>query len=294
MKRFSLFLTLSALALTSACSSGEGYAGADATTSATAEDAGASGSAEPETAKFTSDVKALAFDAVTQLPKAPADAEDQCGVAITAKSAAARAVTKAGWGITAEERIGRYQAVSFAGSFENGTSGSCYVSKGNVAVFEGDQLRAIAYARSGSEVTIGRIEPFGKTGLRIWDGDFLPHPVADIQVTETGLGIVKPAAREMTCGGVVPGIDGKPITKARAALIAAGWKPVDHGSADQRSDPREQDLVKLGAVEVDSCSGTGFGYCAFDYERAGARLSVTTVGDNEDPKVSDSGVKCAS
>lgn len=289
-----LFPILAAMTFVSACSSGDNDAAPGAAASATPSHSVSGASSDQRAPQFTSDVAALAIDAISQLPKAPASAQDQadCAVVIPVKSAAARLVADAGWGVTAEERIGRFQAVSFAGSFESATSGSCYVGQGNVALFDGDRLRAIVYARPGSKTTIGRIEPFDKAGLRIWDGDIVPRPVADIRLAGTGLAVVELAAQEQTCGGVVPRIDSMPITKARAALIGAGWKPVDHGAIDQRTDPREQTLVKMGVVEVDSCSGTGFGYCGFDYRRPGAALSVTTVGESGDPVVSYHSVQC--
>nr|KIS30036.1 hypothetical protein TQ38_24960 [Novosphingobium sp. P6W] len=248
-----------------------------------------------ENAGFTSEIRELAFDPVSQLPRAPASAasRSECaGQVIDAKSAAARAVAGAGWGVTGEAKVGDYQLVSFAGSFEPGTSGSCFVSKGNVGVFEGTTLRAVAYAGSGSKETIGRIQPFGKDGARIWHGDIVPAPIADIRRSAQGLVIGKLAAEEQTCGGSVPTINEMPITRARKELIAGGWSPVNHGTPDDRIDEREQALAQLGVTEVDSCSGTGFGYCSFDYRKGKAKLGVTTVGDNEDPSVSNYGVQC--
>lgn len=286
---------MTALALVSACSSGKGNPAADATASQGPSSAAADAAVAEDSPAFSSEVNGIAFNAVTALPKAPPSAATQTecpGVVMAPKSAVARAVAKAGWGVTGEGRIGDYQLVSFAGSFEAGTSGSCHVGKGNVAVFQGTDLRAIAYGRSGSGDAIGHIEPFGKGGIRIWHGDLLPEPVADMRVAGTGLVIGKLAAEERTCGGVVPRINEMPITRARKALLAAGWTPVDHGGPEGRADERERALAERGVVEVEGCSGTGFGYCSFDYQRAGASLAVTTVGDGEDPTVSDYGVKC--
>ena len=296
MKRLLLPAAMTALGLISACSSG---AGPDAgpTPSEAATDAQGDAPAVQDSLSLSSTVTTIAFDAASTLPKAPASARSQADCAGTVRepvSAAARDVARAGWGVTGEGTVGAYQVISFAGSFEPGTSGSCYVGKGNLAVFDAGKLRAIAYARSGSETTIGRIEPFGKGDLRIWDGELLPQPIADLRRTGKGLAIGKLASQERTCGGVVPGINERPITQARKALIAAGWKPVNHGAAEDRADEREKDLAKLGVIEVESCSGTGFGYCSFDYEQAGAALAVTTVGDNEDPSVADYAVKCRS
>jgi hypothetical protein len=297
MKQLFLPTAMSALAMLAACSSGDHGRGSDASDTASEAATGVMSEAAmaEKNAGFTSEVRELAFDPVSQLPKAPASAasRSECaGQVIDAKSAAAREVAKAGWGVTGEAKLGAYQLVSFAGSFEPGTSGSCFVSKGNIGVFEGTALRAIAYARSSSKETIGRIQPFGKDGARIWHGDIVPAPIADIRRSAQGLVIGKLAAEEKTCGGAVPTINDMPITHARKALIAAGWTPANHGVPDDHIDEREQALALLGVTEVESCSGTGFGYCSFDYRKGKAKLGVTTVGDNEDPTVSDYGVSC--
>ncbi|MEE4451562.1 hypothetical protein [Novosphingobium resinovorum] len=297
MKQLFLPAAMSALALMTACSAGDHAPGGDASDPASEAATGVMSEAAmaEENAGFTSEVRELAFDPVSQLPKAPASAasRSECaGQVIDAKSAAARVVAEAGWGVTGEAKVGAYQLVSFAGSFEPGTSGSCFVSKGNIGVFEGTRLRAIAYARSGGKETIGRIQPFGKDGARIWHGDIVPAPIADIRRSARGLVLGKLAAEEQTCGGAVPAINDMPITRARKALIAAGWTPVNHGGPDDRIDEREQALAQLGVTEVDSCSGTGFGYCRFDYRKGKATLGVTTVGDDEAPNVSDYGVSC--
>lgn len=296
MKRLLLPAAMTALGVIPACSSGSGPNAGPASSEA-ATDAQSVAPAVMDSLGLSSNVKTIAFDAASTLPRAPASARSQADCAGAVRepvSAAARDVAGAGWGVTGEGTIGAYQVISFAGSFEPGTSGSCYVGKGNLAVFEGGKLRAIAYARSGSETTIGHIEPFGNGDLRIWDGELLPQPIADLRRTEQGLAIGKLSRQERTCGGVVPAINERPITQARKALIASGWRPVDHGAPEDRADRREKDLATLGVIEVESCSGTGFGYCSFDYERAGAALSVTTAGDNEDPSVSDYAVKCRS
>jgi hypothetical protein len=245
---------------------------------------------------FRSEVGAIAFDAVDKLPAAPASAASQseCSSFVQKpKSAAARKVAAAGWAVTAEGHIGAYQAVSFAGAFEPATSGSCDISKGNIALFEGDRIRAIAYVPAGQKASIGQIMRLGEEGLRIWDGDVAPVPVADMLPDTDGLvTIVKLADQEEVCGGkaFVPNIYGMPIEKARNVLAKANWRPVSHGDAASRSDGREANLANSGVVEVDSCSGTGFGYCGFDYKNGGIGLGVTTIGD--DPSVSSYAASC--
>lgn len=285
------------LAVLAACSSPEpGDSASPApqaqqTAAATGTDAARTG---PMVSSDQSDIK---IERIAVLPKAPASAASQadCG-AIAPKSAAAKAVEAAGWGVTGEARMGRYQAVSFAGAFEVGTSGSCSIAKGNVGLFEGGALVALAYVPASSAETIGGVLPFEGRGLRIWSGDYLPQPVADILPDDTADGVtVHPlASAEKLCGGkvAVPNVYGLPISKARRQLRAKGWKPVPVDPATTREDSREDALVARGITEVDSCSGTGFGFCAYGYTSPQASLSVVTVGDDEDPTVSGYSVEC--
>lgn len=56
------------------------------------------------------------------------------------------------------------------------------------------------------------------------------------------------------------------------------------------------ELKAAGIYEVQSCSGTQFGYCSFGYEGQFAELSVVTVGEGEPsstPQVARYSVSCA-
>jgi hypothetical protein len=298
MKQLLLPVALATLALASACSSSKDDAKKGGASQAAGETAAAEDVVQEEGDSFKSNIAAVAFNPVTELPKAPASASSQseCDWLLKApQSPAARMVAKAGWGVTGEGRIGKYRAVSFAGAFAPATSGSCEIGKGNVAIFDGETIVAIAYAPSSGKQSIAKILPFEEDSLRIWDGDIVPAPVADIRVVDgKGLVIQKLAGKEMACGGgtPIPNIYGMPITRARKALAKAGWDAVGNGDAEGREDSREADLAAKGVTEVASCSGTGFGFCAFDYKRPEAALAVTTVGDNEDPSVADYAVRC--
>ncbi|WP_047099804.1 PASTA domain-containing protein [Sphingomonas sanxanigenens] len=246
-------------------------------------------------AAFTSSVAAVRIAPLAVLPRAPADAgEGDCSHLLQApRSAAGRMVANKGWKVTAEQSIGRYQAVSFVGRVEQGTSGSCLLDAGNIALFEGTTLRAIVHGADGNTAAVGHAEPVEGGALRIWNGDFLSQPVADLAVgANGGATVTAPAPEERVCRGkgAVPNIYGMPIDKARAALGRAGWTPV---RADMvPTDPRAADLIRHGVIEAEDCSGTGFGYCGFAYRGAAGRLSVTTVGDAAMPEVSGYGVTC--
>ena len=96
---------------------------------------------------------------------------------------------------------------------------------------------------------------------------------------------------EPFCNGIapVPNIYGKDIRSARKLLKNYGWK-TENTEADQ-SDSIAKELSSEGIAEVDSCSGTGFGFCNFDYQREGGiSLNVVTMG--EDFTVTDYGAHC--
>ncbi|PXW63791.1 hypothetical protein [Methylobacterium sp. B4] len=252
---------------------------------------------EPAPLRVASSVEGVVVTPLSSLPKAPADPGERelCAHFLkTPQSAAGRQVSAAGWAVTSEARIGRFQAVGFAGRFTQGTSGSCEIAAGNVGIFDGETLRAIVYAPKTPARSIGRAVPFGRDGLRLWDGGLLPLPLADLRLDGAdGLGVVPLAPLETFCDGksLVPNVYSQPITRAREALRQLGWNPVK-GPAPDHPQSREAELMKRGVVEVDGCSGTGFGYCSYGYESPAAILSLATVGDADDPAVSSYDVRC--
>ncbi len=255
---------------------------------------------KPEVVLAKSDVAGIEFVALGHLPKAPASATSQkdCDWMLAKpKTAAGQAVAALGWGVTAEVPLGAYQAVSFAGQFEPSTSGSCQIDKGNVAIFSDRQLIALAYAGKGAKQTIGSIAVL-QEGLRIWDGDLVAAPVADIHVLDgKSLEVVAIAAEDAVCqsAGKVPNVYGKPIDQARQSLISAGWAPLKNPkdlAADEAQYGQELELSKQGIIEVDACSGTGFNFCNFYYRRDAMELSVTTAGEEGLPRVVGYGAQC--
>ncbi|WP_157914171.1 hypothetical protein [Methylorubrum populi] len=252
--------------------------------------------AEPARLRVLSSVRAVVITPLSSLPKAPEAGEREfCSHFLaTPRSAAARQVAAAGWGVTGEARLGRFQAVSFAGRFTQGTSGSCEIAAGNVGIFEGEALRAVVYARKDAGRSIGRVATFAADALRLWDGDFLPQPLADLRSDgPEGLSILPLAPLEAFCDGrsLVPNVYGQPVLRAREALRQLGWKPVNGPPPDDPAS-REAALIERGAIEVEACSGTGFGFCSYGYERPEATLSLVTVGDADDPAVSSYDLRC--
>lgn len=63
------------------------------------------------------------------------------------------------------------------------------------------------------------------------------------------------------------------IVDAHHTLLAAGWRP----APDQEPSPDERHWSGVTLKSLSSCSGTGEGFCRFDYRRDGQTLSVVTV-----------------
>jgi hypothetical protein len=248
--------------------------------------------ADDQLLSTVSELKGLKFTLLNKLPAAPAKSGDTqaCAASIVQPTTkAGRLVAARGWSVTGEAKVGGFQAVSFAGRFEDGTSGTCSITDGNVAVYDNDVLVAIAYAERSSKLSIGRIAGLEGGALRLWSGDFLPAPIGDIELTgDNTLRLGAVAGAETLCAGkaVVPNIYGMSIDKARAALAAKGWSPVPaepNGESDASS--READLIKQGIPEVDGCAGTGLAYCSFNYRGAAGTLAVSTAGEDDLPQV---------
>jgi hypothetical protein len=66
---------------------------------------------------------------------------------------------------------------------------------------------------------------------------------------------------------------GEPIGMADQRLLQLGWRPA--GSASSTELDRERSSTPLASLS--GCSGTGQGYCRFDYRRGTARLAVITL-----------------
>ncbi len=239
---------------------------------------------------------ALRLVPAQRLPRSPVgERPDFCRhLFAAAQTPAGRQVIAAGWAVTRETALGPYHVVSFVRGAEPGTSGACRLLDGNIGIFRGADLVAIAYAPGGG-AAIGSVRPFGTDALRIWDGDVLSQPVADLQIGPDGSPAIRPlAAEERVCGGkaTVPNIYGRPIDQARAMLQRSGWTPAPPDSREGH-DSRVDALVRRGVPEVEDCAGTGFGFCAFAYRGAAGTLRVSTAGEGDSPAVAGYGVDCA-
>jgi len=65
----------------------------------------------------------------------------------------------------------------------------------------------------------------------------------------------------------------QPIEQADARLLRQGWYPVQ-GLAPA---PMDRQLAGNRLTSLSACSGTGGGFCRYDYQRGDATLKVITV-----------------
>jgi len=256
--------------------------------------------AQTNALRVASDVKDIRIKALNVLPKANGSTSDRadCPQAVMKPaSAAAKQVAAQGWAVMADVPLGSassgtYRAISFAGRLEAGTSATCSITQGNVAVFDNDKLVALAYGKSAEDTAIGTLTALEGGTVRVWDGDMVVSPVGDLRVDADGtVRLSKIADEDTVCHGraKVPTIYGMAIDKARKALAAKGWKPVRGGP---NGEPRQSALVKRGLVETENCAGTGLAYCDFSYTGPAGKLTVTTAGEDDPPHVVDYEVKC--
>ncbi|MAS28414.1 MAG: hypothetical protein CMN97_09250 [Synechococcus sp. NAT40] len=73
--------------------------------------------------------------------------------------------------------------------------------------------------------------------------------------------------------GVLPLSAGQPILEADAVLLASGWRP----HPQQQPMALDQRRAGVPLSSLSACSGTGHGFCRFDYRRNGRQLSVVTI-----------------
>jgi hypothetical protein len=69
---------------------------------------------------------------------------------------------------------------------------------------------------------------------------------------------------------------GEPYSRARQTLLRAGWRPAPGRGYRGLIDS----FLRVGWVEVSNCSGTGLGFCSFDWKRGRQCARVITYGEN--------------
>lgn len=206
----------------------------------------------------------------------------------------ARLVAGKGWTVTDEKKAGAYHLVAFVGQTQAGMSNICLRGNGGIALFRDGGLRALVQESRGltdlppSEsfpaARLAFLRAPDQGGLRIFDGNVTGGaPVADMHFDANGtVRIAAQAAVDTVCAdrAQVPNIDDMSIYQARY-----GWVPAITRFEDQMERESAEAIAGPGLPEVESCSGTGVGYCGFAYQGKAGILKVTTVGDADEPYV---------
>jgi hypothetical protein len=65
----------------------------------------------------------------------------------------------------------------------------------------------------------------------------------------------------------------EPINQVDARLLADGWI----ANPDRDPLPFERQRAHNTLASLSACSGTGMGFCRYDYQRGGQRFAVVTV-----------------
>lgn len=74
-----------------------------------------------------------------------------------------------------------------------------------------------------------------------------------------------------------------PYSQARQILLDAGWQAVFQSPMREQYAPLDYIIGDLGYNEVVDCSGTGMGFCRFEFADAkGHTLAVVTVRNQRD------------
>lgn len=244
-------------------------------------------SATAQQLNVSSEVEGLRISILKQLPAAPEkstpdDESDHCH-AIQPATPEGSEVAKLGWKVTSEEVDGETTVVGFFSQGENGLSGSCNIKDGNIAVYRNGVLQALVYDKDVDDYSeLGAVVKSTLKNTFKLESITAPRRVIAELYFDGKMARVKPLSPlEPYCDGTapVPNVREQVIQKARKVLMGYGWIPLD--GEPHEADNIAQRLYDEGVKEVDSCSGTGFGYCNFDYTReGGAGLSVITIGDD--------------
>jgi hypothetical protein len=251
-------------------------------------------STAPSALQTKSGVEGISLVALAEMPHSPENGSlsEYCeGYRAQKLTTVANQVAKLGWIVTSEASLGRYEVVTFASGFTPGTSGICFARNSNIAIYNGESLVALAYTTPSAKSPLGTVEPLEGAALLVWT-DPSGWPVGELHDENNELRFTTVAPERAFCGGraVVPNVYGRRINLARKILITHGWRP----QRPREPPDREWMAAQLGTrsiVEAESCSGTGVGYCSFNYRGAAGVLHVTTAGNYN--KVDRYNVDCA-
>ncbi len=131
----------------------------------------------------------VALDHLPSNPAGPVDPTDCTPVVVNPRTPEGQGIAQKGWGVTSEIVLNGLSIVSFAGHVSPGTSGSCEITDGNIAIFRAGRMEGLIYAEPNSRRGIGSISET-EGGLRVWDGSYPYRPWADLRLHGPDLVIV--------------------------------------------------------------------------------------------------------
>jgi hypothetical protein len=259
------------------------------------------GAQQPAPIAVASRVDDLRITAIDELAEKRVDVHDneaRCenAIRIAPKTPAGLATVARGWRVGSEVPFGRYTAVSAFSSAELFPSGVCWIQDGSVLVYDGARLVATVWAPREPDGEAGRIGNVVQAPtpdrVRLLPAGAGRLPMAELVATGEGLRVQRLPEDDAACGGRVrlPNLGEVELLEARRRLRARGWQPLPAKPAAGEFDYIAKERARL--PELDGCSGTGWNYCGFAYVHAsGAKLDVTTVGENE-YEVVDVDIQC--
>jgi hypothetical protein len=238
-------------------------------------------SASSNNVKIVNEVSELKFSYLNEIPKGPLLESFNIGFCINQiiepKTGSGMDLVEKGWRVLSEKSIGPFDFVSFAGDFRDGLSGACIIRQGNVSISKAGELFGVIYTNSKDDELIGRLSVAEGGVVQILSSG--SSPWADIKILKNQIKIENKASIQSFCSGsvIVPNIIGEQIGGARKSLIEFSWEPIVQTQEVVLSFV--ETMRESGLVETIDCSGTGMGYCSFEYENADAKLWVQSSGD---------------
>lgn len=196
-----------------------------------------------------------------------------------------------GWAVTSEVKFANYTFISFNGRIDLDTSWTCWNSEGNIAIFLDSVLQGVIYTNDPDDTSIGRLSLHEGGIIRLHMGEPTDFPVLDIKYTNEQFIMSEVSDFTTYCEGryLVPNVYGKDINEARHELLQTGWKSNTPQLESEEIGFIAELMRQDGITEVLGCSGTGMGYCGYQYAQNDATLRVSSI---EPAKVNGLGVEC--
>lgn len=244
-----------------------------------------------EVVKIDNVIQNFVYVPITKIPNGPKPklGQYQCKYFVIEedklKSPEAKMIKNLGWEVLSETKFANYTLVAFAGEFIDGTSSTCMISQSNIAIYSDEDLLGLIYLNSPEATQIGKLVLSDAGYIRIFSGGYIQLPNVEIHLKEHGLVLTHQSNFTPYCNGasILPNVIGLDILKARELLFKYGFKPSN--LADQSIPAWRENLLDEGIFEVDSCSGTGFAFCRFNYSNDISSVGLITAGEDEIPTV---------